>query len=76
MAELAIVSADSHLIEPADQWTSRLPLALGQRAPRGVGRDLHGRQSRAVIARAFAGVPQAEVNRMVFDNALQLYRIG
>ena len=31
-----LISADSHVVEPGDLWTSRLPLALRDRAPRAV----------------------------------------
>jgi predicted TIM-barrel fold metal-dependent hydrolase len=31
-----LISADSHVVEPADLWTSRLPAALRDRAPRAV----------------------------------------
>ena len=32
-AEL-LISADSHVLEPADLWTARLPAAYRDRAPR------------------------------------------
>lgn len=34
MAKIWANSGDSHVLEPADVWTSRLPAALGARAPR------------------------------------------
>ena len=33
---LVLISADSHVVEPADLWTSRLPAHLQDRAPRAV----------------------------------------
>jgi predicted TIM-barrel fold metal-dependent hydrolase len=32
--------------------------------------------SREVIAKDFAGVPAAEVNKMVFETASKLYQLG
>src|SRR5262249_48263593 len=33
---LVLISADSHVVEPGDLWTSRLPAGLRDRAPRAV----------------------------------------
>jgi len=57
MPEQTIVSADSHVIEPADLWTSRVPRALRERAPRVVRQDFHGRQSDVFVAEGLTPFP-------------------
>jgi uncharacterized protein len=57
MADLAIVSADSHIIEPADLWTARVPQGLRQRAPRVVRQDFHGRESDVFVAEGLTPFP-------------------
>jgi predicted TIM-barrel fold metal-dependent hydrolase len=57
MAELTIVSADSHIIEPADLWTSRVPQRLRERAPRVVRQDFHGRESDVFVAEGLVPFP-------------------
>jgi predicted TIM-barrel fold metal-dependent hydrolase len=53
-------SADSHVIEPGDVWTSRVPAALKERAPRYERRDdvlmtvVDGRDTVAIPVQAFA----------------------
>jgi predicted TIM-barrel fold metal-dependent hydrolase len=57
MAEQTIVSADSHIIEPADLWTSRMPRHLRERAPRVVRQDFHGRESDLFVAEGLVPFP-------------------
>ncbi|KJE21027.1 Amidohydrolase [Frankia torreyi] len=66
-----LISADSHLCEPPELWTSRLPRRYQERAPRVV--NLDGRpgeyfvcediQPRSVYAASAAGVPSEELPR-------------
>jgi len=57
MAELRIVSADSHIIEPADLWTSRVPQRLRERAPKVVRQDFRGRESDVFVAEGLVPFP-------------------
>src|SRR5437588_739357 len=41
MAKIWANSGDSHVMEPADLWTSRLPPGLAERAPRTVKDERH-----------------------------------
>lgn len=42
MSAMRVISADSHAMEPADLWTSRLPAAIRDKAPRVVSTDKGG----------------------------------
>ena len=59
------ISADCHVGEPLDLWTTRLPASLRARGTRIELRD--GKQ--------FAGVPREAVERIAYRNAAEFYRI-
>lgn len=87
MANLTIVSADSHIIEPADLWTARVARPLRERAPKVVRQDFHGRESDVFVAEglmpfpvsgfAVAGFDPSEFpDRMTRGYAGQAERLG
>jgi predicted TIM-barrel fold metal-dependent hydrolase len=57
MAEMTVVSEDSHIIEPADLWTARMPRDLRERAPKVMRRDFHGRESDVFVAEGLVPFP-------------------
>ena len=66
----SVVSADSHVLEPADLWTTRLDNRFRDRAPRVVqtGPDLATRSS----LRVFAPSPSLQVG--VWERAARSWR--
>jgi predicted TIM-barrel fold metal-dependent hydrolase len=54
-----IISADSHVIEPADVWTARIDRRFLDRAPRVVHQDFHGRPSDVFVAEGLPPFPVA-----------------
>jgi hypothetical protein len=68
-----ILSADSHVIEPADVWTSRIEKRFLDRAPRGVKRA-GDREGDFFVAEGLWPFPVAGF--AVADNAAALYGLG
>lgn len=52
-----VISADSHVIEPADLWTARIAGRFRDRAPRVVRQEFYGRLSDIFVAEGVTPVP-------------------
>ena len=72
MAAHGVVSADSHMMEPADLWQERLDRRFRDRAPK----VIENPESRAWIDKNFDGVPDAVRRKIVYSNAVDLYRMN
>ena len=64
MGDYRIISADNHVFEPRDLWTTRLEPKFRDRAPRIVS-----------IEEIMVDCTQEEKSKIVCDNAIRLYHL-
>lgn len=69
MSGLGVVSADSHMMEPADLWQERLDRPFRDRAPKVI-------ENSSVDREELQRVPELVERKIVRDNAVELYRMA